>query len=329
VGEAESRGGRGGRDWIELSEPTAVQAQYTPRGHLWTLHSWSKPVEGNHIPAEHWAMSDSEGDSYHEEGFPSLQCDQDDNGSLDSLPDLVLSAATTLSQTTQELLDQLDLTGSLDVRADFDSDYSVAGEQVTVTADGLQARYIDEGKLDLPAITASARYRSYLNIAQYEEADSDEDSVTNKFTSLGLDKQLEQRRLWAEELAIVDGQIQGLEMELRQQARRALLLKRKLGLTAWREFSEDMKEGINRLQERLQSSEAISRMSNTLVEWERGWQGIRAKASEELARAQKAAEEGMRKASLSLQEKGILEPSQEYRGQGSSTENTGTKESKA
>ena len=46
-------------------------------------------------------MSDSEGDSYHEEGFPSLQCDQDDNGSVDSLPDLVLSAATTLSQTTQ------------------------------------------------------------------------------------------------------------------------------------------------------------------------------------------------------------------------------------
>ena len=37
--------------------------------------------------------------------------------------------------------------------------------------------------------------------------------------SLNVDKQLEQRRLWAEELAIVDGQIQGLQMELRQQAR--------------------------------------------------------------------------------------------------------------
>ena len=55
--------------------------------------------------------SDGDGDSYHEEGFPSLlqcdqefpslQCDQDDEGSVDSLPDLVLSAATTLSQTTQ------------------------------------------------------------------------------------------------------------------------------------------------------------------------------------------------------------------------------------
>jgi len=258
-------------------------------------------------------MSDSEGDSYHEEGFPSLQCDQDD-GSVESLPDLVLSAATTLSQTTQELLDQLDITGSLDVTNDFDADYAVAGEQVTVTADGLQARYIDQSKLDLPAITASARYRSYLNIAQYEEIDSDEESVTNKFTSLNVDKQLEQRRLWAEELAIVDGQIQGLQMELRQQARRALLLKRKLGLTAWREFSEDMREGINRLHERLQGSETVSRMSSTLGEWERGWQGIRAKAMEELARAQKAAEEGMRKASLSLQEKGILEPSREYKG---------------
>jgi len=172
--------------------------------------------------------------------------------------------------------------------------------QVTVTANGLQARYVDQSKLDLPTITASARYRfqfhvcnnllsvvlvcwvrhekymqthvknfskktalkslsfksigaeldlsarSYLNIAQYDEADSDEDSVTSNFTSLGLDKQLEQRRLWAEELAIVDGQIQGLEMELRQQARRALLLKRKLGLTAWREFSDDMKEGWSR-----------------------------------------------------------------------------------
>ena len=118
-------------------------------------------------------MSDSEdGDSYHEEGFPSLQCARDDDeGSVDSLPDLVLSAATTLSQTTQvqisksnramelkykarlfyhvaicfdkvtdfvincffaqELLDQLDLTGSLDVTSDFDSDYSIAGEQVS------------------------------------------------------------------------------------------------------------------------------------------------------------------------------------------------------
>jgi len=257
-------------------------------------------------------MSDSDADSYHEEGFPSLQCDQD-TGSLESLPDLVLSAATTLSQTTQELLDQLDLTGSLDVTNDFDSDYSVVGDQVTVTADGLQARYVDKTKLDLPAITASARYRSYLNIAQYEEVDSDDESVANKFTRLGEDKQLEQRRLWAEELAIVDGQIQGLEMELRQHARRALLLKRKLGLTAWREFSEDMKEGINRLQERLQGWDAVSRMNNTLGDWERGWQGLRAKAAEEVARAQKAAGEGIRRASQSLQERGILESAQIYK----------------
>ena len=31
----------------------------------------------------------------------------------------------------QELLDQLDITGSLDVTNDFDADYAVAGEQVS------------------------------------------------------------------------------------------------------------------------------------------------------------------------------------------------------
>jgi len=257
-------------------------------------------------------MSDSDGDSYHEGASHLCSATRTPDFSK-SLPDLVLSAATTLSQTTQDLLDQLDLTGSLDVTNDFDSDYSVVGDQVTVTADGLQARYVDKTKLDLPAITASARYRSYLNITQYEEVDSDDESVANKFTRLGEDKQLEQRRLWAEELAIVDGQIQGLEMELRQHARRALLLKRKLGLTAWREFSEDMKEGINRLQERLQGWDAVSRMNNTLGDWERGWQGLRAKAAEEVTRAQKAAGEGIRRASQSLQEKGILESAQIYK----------------
>ena len=42
-------------------------------------------------------MSDSEGDVYHEEGFPSLHSAE---GSVDSLPDIVLSS-TSLSQTTQ------------------------------------------------------------------------------------------------------------------------------------------------------------------------------------------------------------------------------------
>ena len=32
---------------------------------------------------------------------------------------------------------------------------------------------------------------------------------------------------------------------------------------------------LTRLHERLQGSETISRMSSTLGEWERGWQGIR------------------------------------------------------
>ena len=39
-----------------------------------------------------------------------------------------------LTLVSQELLDQLDLTGSLDVATGFDSDYSVSGEQVNLTS---------------------------------------------------------------------------------------------------------------------------------------------------------------------------------------------------
>ena len=41
----------------------------------------------------------------------------------------------TLVGNSQELLDQLDLTGSLDVTTDFDSDYSVSGEKVNKSPD--------------------------------------------------------------------------------------------------------------------------------------------------------------------------------------------------
>ena len=34
---------------------------------------------------------------------------------------------------------------------------------MTVTANGLQARYSDQSKLDLPTITASARYRFHIS----------------------------------------------------------------------------------------------------------------------------------------------------------------------
>ena len=69
--------------------------------------------------------------------------------------------------------------------------------------------------------------------------------------------------------------------------RRALLLKRKLGLTAWREFSDDMREGVARLQVRtpqyywaildcsVQASPGVQRITEVMTEWERGWAGLR------------------------------------------------------
>ena len=45
---------------------------------------------------------------------------------------MIIMKLLTLSSSgvSQELLDQLDLTGSLDIATDFDSDYSIPGKQV-------------------------------------------------------------------------------------------------------------------------------------------------------------------------------------------------------
>ena len=54
---------------------------------------------------------------------------------------------------------------------------------------------------------------------------------------------------WARELSDLDTEIQELEERLRLKVRHAQTLKRSLGVTAWREFSDDIREGMKRLQE--------------------------------------------------------------------------------
>ena len=62
--------------------------------------------------------------------------------------------------------------------------------------------------------------------------------------SLSPEIQSQQRVAWARELSLLDTEIQELEERIRVKARQAQTLKRSLGLTAWREFSADIKEGM-------------------------------------------------------------------------------------
>ena len=67
--------------------------------------------------------------------------------------------------------------------------------------------------------------------------------------SLSPDTQSQHRETWAAELAELDKEILDLEEEIRRKVRVAGQLKQKLGVTAWREFSEDLREGMKKFKE--------------------------------------------------------------------------------
>merc|ERR1719445_300414 len=80
--------------------------------------------------------------------------------------------------------------------------------------------------------------------------------------SLSPENQQKQRESWQQELQTLEREIQEMEKQLRSKVNHALLLKRKLGVTAWREFSEDMREGMQKLKD----SDVIQRMENSLAD---------------------------------------------------------------
>ena len=71
-------------------------------------------------------------------------------------------------------------------------------------------------------------------------------------------------------------------MQIRQRAHHAQLLKLKLGITAWREFSQDMKEGWARLRESPMWTAVEEGLAGLVGRVEGEADKVRLKASEEL-----------------------------------------------
>ncbi|XP_046384497.1 tumor protein D52 isoform X6 [Ischnura elegans] len=63
------------------------------------------------------------------------------------------------------------------------------------------------------------------------------------------EEQAAQREEWSKELALIEDEIQTLRHVLDSKRMAAQELKRKLGLTGWREFAEDMNQGIKNVKE--------------------------------------------------------------------------------
>lgn len=84
-----------------------------------------------------------------------------------------------------------------------------------------------------------------------EEAPSDmsPDSGINELAGLTPEEQEKQKQEWAAELAKVEEEIQTLRHVLASKVKASQELKRKLGFSVWREFQDDMSQGIRNVKE--------------------------------------------------------------------------------
>lgn len=107
--------------------------------------------------------------------------------------------------------------------------------------------------------------------SSYPDLASPTDSViAGDFGTLSAEEQEKQREEWKAELAKTEEEILTLKQVLASKERHAQGLKRRLGITQWREFSEDMQQGLKNIQESVAYKKTAETL-NTAKEKTSGW----------------------------------------------------------
>ncbi|XP_066943392.1 uncharacterized protein [Macrobrachium rosenbergii] len=103
------------------------------------------------------------------------------------------------------------------------------------------------------------------------DAMTPDSGVHENFTNLSADEQEKQREEWKAELAKTEEEIQTLRQVLGSKVKHAQDLKRRLGITVWREFTEDFNQSMKTVRESqttqyVQSLQVYRKMSGAFVE---------------------------------------------------------------
>ena len=128
--------------------------------------------------------------------------------------------------------------------------------------------------------------------------------------SLSPETQALQRLEWAKELEALEDEIDSLEETVKSKVRHAQNLKKSLGVTAWREFSDDVREGMKKFQESPMYQKVQTELEVLASKVEEETQWVRSKASSLTSEHLSSAQQKLTK---KLQKIGIMEPSREYR----------------
>lgn len=82
-----------------------------------------------------------------------------------------------------------------------------------------------------------------------EEATAIGDHAGADLSGLSIEDQIKQQNVWSEELAQIEDEICTLRTVLASKMRRSAELKRNLGITVWKEVSDDINQGIKNVKE--------------------------------------------------------------------------------
>ncbi|XP_021698407.1 tumor protein D52 isoform X3 [Aedes aegypti] len=124
----------------------------------------------------------------------------------------------------------------------------------------VRVTFIDFSKPYLARISSGDNYKSFLNIGSAVDNSgklSDASPVgsvssaeiAHEFSGLTLEEQEAQRAEWSQELARVEEEITTLRTVLQSKIRHSSELKRKLGITVWKEITDDVSQGLKNVKE--------------------------------------------------------------------------------
>ncbi|KAK9307628.1 hypothetical protein QLX08_002215 [Tetragonisca angustula] len=162
-----------------------------------------------------------------------------------------------------------DSNGDVDEIVVDDANFSVETQFLPETEEGAAAGgsrkkkssvrviFQDFSKPYLAKISSSQNYKKFLELVKGEDASlhsagyisPTSDNVVNELQGLSLEEQDRQKAEWSAELAKVEEEIQTLRHVLANKIRVSQELKRKLGISVWKEITDDMNQGLKNVKE--------------------------------------------------------------------------------
>ncbi|XP_059615420.1 tumor protein D52 isoform X3 [Phlebotomus argentipes] len=123
----------------------------------------------------------------------------------------------------------------------------------------VKVTFIDFSKPYLARISSNENYKKFLHFGDADNSAKLSDvspgsvgsavDVVDELAGLSLEEQERQKAEWSQELSRVEEEITTLRTVLASKVRHSSELKRKLGITVWKEITDDMNQGIKNVKE--------------------------------------------------------------------------------